>query len=296
MKEFIKKIIANFSRIFTWSIKPDLKKIQKDVAGQKDILINDYINKYLWANPKYSDPKKLNQYEYQVYSQNGEDGIIQEIFKRIGTTNKFFFEFGVDNNIECNTLLLLIQGWKGCWLDGDIKQVNFMKKKFQQLISEKKLEVKQAFITAENIEDLLSEANAPKDLDLLSIDIDSNDYFVWKAISKYSPRVVVIEYNAMFKPPIEFSVNYDPTKQLPVQSHFGASLKSLEILGTHKGYKLVGCNFLGANAFFVRKDLIDDKFAEPFTAENHYEPPRYFLINKVGHRRDFGEFVIPSPK
>jgi hypothetical protein len=296
MRNLIKKTIYNFSRIFTWSINADIEKIRKEITSQKKILIDDYLQKYLFQNPKYSDPKKLTLYEYQVYSQNGEDGIIQEIFKRIGTTNKFFFEFGVDNNIECNTLLLLLQGWTGCWLDGDKKQVGFIKNTFKDLISQNKLLVSQAFITAENIESLLAEARAPKDLDLLSIDIDGNDYWVWKAISKYKPRVVVIEYNAMFKPPIEFSVSYEPDKQFIVRSHFGASLKSLEILASLKGYKLVGCNFTGANAFFIREDLIGDKFHEPFTAENHHEPPRYFLIDKVGHKRNFGKFEIPSPK
>jgi hypothetical protein len=81
-----------------------------DIKGIKQIMISDYMQRNLFNSPKYQDDKKLNKYEYQVFSQNGEDGIIQEIFKRIGTTNKFFFEFGVANGEECNTLLLLHQG------------------------------------------------------------------------------------------------------------------------------------------------------------------------------------------
>jgi hypothetical protein len=295
MRDFIKKIISSFSRVFTWSIKANLKKMEQDVDDQKSILIDQYIQDNLFNNPKYVNPKKLTRHEYQVYSQNGEDGIIQEIFKRIGITNKFFVEFGVDDKIECNTLLLLIQGWRGCWLDGDEKQIEFIKEKFEQLVNEKKLSVEKTFITAENIENTFSSLKVPKVFDLLSIDIDGNDYWVWKAISKYSPRVVVIEYNSMFQPHIEFTVSYDPNKKFVVQSHFGASLKSLEILGSQKGYKLVACNFTGGNAFFVRDDLVGNKFAEPFTAENHYEPPRYFLTRRVGHkRRDFGRFEIPK--
>ncbi len=261
-----------------------------DTEAIRQILVNDYIQKHLFENPKYQDEKKLNKYEYQVYSQNGEDGIIQEIFKRIGATNKFFVEFGVGNGLECNTLLLLLKNWKGCWIDGSDRDIDFIKQKFNFLIN-KGLSVTKSFITAENIEALFSSLKVPEELDLLSIDIDGNDYWVWKAISHYRPRVVVIEYNGMFPPPIEFIVDYDANRTWAGKSHFGASIKSLEILGKKKGYKLVGCNFTGLNSFFVREDLVKDNFLQPFTAESHYEPSRYFLWTRVGHERDFDKFV-----
>jgi len=172
-----------------------------DTEAIRQILVNDYIQKHLFENPKYQDEKKLNKYEYQVYSQNGEDGIIQEIFKRIGATNKFFVEFGVGNGLECNTLLLLLKNWKGCWIDGSDRDIDFIKQKFNFLIN-KGLSVTKSLIKAENIEALFSSLKVPEELDLLSIDIDGNDYWVWKAISHYRPRVVVIEYNGMFPPPI----------------------------------------------------------------------------------------------
>ena len=125
---------------------------------------------------------------------------------------------------------------------------------------------------------------------MLSIDIDGNDYWVWKAIDSYSPRVVVIEHNSVFRSDVEWIMSYNPNNIWNGSSYFGASLKSLEKLGNQKGYRLVGCDFTGVNAFFVRNDLVGDKFFEPFTAENHYEPPRYFLQNVNGHRKDFGVF------
>jgi len=293
MRNSIKKALSKFSRIFTWSIQWEITAIREFVRDSHRLHVDEYLRKNLYENPKYADPKRLGRFEYQVYSQNGEDGIIHEIFKRIGTTNKFFFEFGVESGIECNSLALLLAGWQGCWLDGNPAYVRAANKKFAQSVSDKKLEIRETFITAENIEELLSSVSAPRDLDLLSIDIDGNDYWVWKAISNYSPRVVVIEYNPTFRPPIEFSMSYDAKKKYSGYSHFGASLKTLELLGSKKGYRLVGCNFHGVNAFFVREDLVEDRFAAPFTAEHHYEPPRHFAITTFGHKRDFGAFETP---
>jgi len=280
------KIIESFKDILRKFAPP-----RHDILGIKQILISNYLEQNLFRNPRYQDEKKLNKHEYQVYSQNGEDGIIHEIFKRIGATNKFFVEFGSANGIECNTLLLLMQDWKGCWLDGSDENLKFIKQKFGFMIG-KQLSVMKSFITAENIEESFSSLKVPEEFDLLSIDIDGNDYWVWKAISSYHPRVVIIEYNSLFPPPIEFIINYDAHKIYPPTiSHFGASLKSLEILGKKKGYALVGCNFTGTNAFFVRDDLVGDRFSWPFTAENHHEPVRGFLTMKSGSNRDFGEFM-----
>jgi hypothetical protein len=270
--------------------------ITSELAAIKSILIDNYLQKNLYNNISYINNIKLNKYEFQVYSQNGEDGIIQEIFARIGVTNKFFVEFGVENGIECNSIFLLLNGWKGCWLDGDENNIIAINNKFRFIIDEGKLSAKQAFITAENIEQLFIAMDVPKELDLLSIDIDGNDYWIWNAISDYSPRVVIIEFNALFRPPLEFVVPYEAYKMYPITSYFGASLKSLEILGSSKGYKLVGCNFLGVNAFFVREDLVGEKFLKPFTAETHYEPPRYYLKNKIGHKTDFGKFMAQTSK
>src|SRR3989344_3817275 len=286
MRSFLKKVLSQFSGIFTWSIAWEITAIREYMREDRKLRIDEYIRKNLHKNPRYADTKKLNKFEYQVYSQNGEDGIIHEIFERIGVTNKFFFEFGVESGTECNTLALLMQGWQGCWLDGNSGYVRDARKKFSRFIEVGKLQIKEAFVTAENIEELLRSAGAPKDLDLLSIDIDGNDYWVWKAIADFLPRVVVIEYNAMYYPPIEFSVTYDPLRKYVGTSYFGASLSSFEKLGAKKGYKLVGCNFTGVNAFFVREDLVGDMFAAPFTAEHHHEPPRYFAVTTFGHKRD----------
>ena len=261
-----------------------------DMSAMKSILIDEYIEKHVHTGTKYQDPRRLARFEYQVYSQNGEDGIIEEIFRRIGVTNKFFVELGVQNGLECNTTNLLVNGWSGYWVEGSRDCVEQLSRTFSELISKGVLRIRNAFIVAENISSLLKSASIEKEFDLLSIDIDGNDYWVWKALADYAPRAVVIEYNAMFRSNVKWVMKYNPDHVWTGTSYFNASLKSLELLGEQKGYKLVACNFTGANAFFVREDLICDKFCSPFTAENHYEPIRYHLQKKDGFRRDFGEF------
>jgi hypothetical protein len=258
---------------------------------QTTIAIENYINQLLTHDPKYQHPKKLNRFERQVFSQNGEDGIITEIFKRIQTTNKFFVEFGVSKDgLENNTINLLLNGWQGCWMEAKPKASDQIQKRYRTLIQNRKLTIKTAMINAENIQPLFQELSVPSEFDFLSIDIDSNDYWVWKAIKNYSPRVLAIEYNATLGPDLKWVMKYNPQHTWDGSSYFGASLKSMELLGQEKGYKLVGCNLTGSNAFFVREDCTKDLFLEPLTSENHYEPPRYHLTHKKGHPRSWGDF------
>jgi hypothetical protein len=242
----------------------------------------DEYRRAMLAQPKYQDPLRLNKYEAKVYSQAGEDGMLAEVFRRIGTTNKFFVEFGVGTGFENNTVFLLRHGgWTGLWMDGDSSSVAGIRSYFASDISSGKLKCDLTFVTAENIESLLARSAVPTELDLLSIDIDGNDYWIWKKIEKWRPRVVIIEYNAIFPPGVEAVMRYDPDyahhfgRPWETSSHFGASLKSYELLAQQKGYKLVGCNIGGVDAVFVRADLVGGKFLGPFTAEVHYEPAMY---------------------
>ena len=235
----------------------------------------------LLFQPRYQDPKKLNRYETKIYSQAGEDGILAEIFRRIGVTKKVFVEFGSGDGHENNTVFLLRNGWTGLWIEADRDAVNTVQKDLAADTESHRLVVLNAFVTAKNIESLLAQANVPREFDLLSIDIDGNDYWVWQKIKQYHPRTVVVEYNAMFPPGVEWVVEYDPKRWWDGTSHYGASLTPLEILGRKKGYLLVGCNLGGVNAFFVRQDLVGDRFSKPYSAENHYEPIRYYLQKRL---------------
>ncbi len=239
------------------------------------------------AKPRNADPKRLLRYGFKMYSQSDEDGIIQEIFRRVGTTTQTFIEFGVDTGSECNTAKLLVEGWRGLWIEASNPKAAEIRKNFAAFLSEGRLKLIENLVTAENINALLKQAGTTGEVDLLSIDIDYNDYWVWKAIEVTNPRVVVIEYNATLRPPLSLVVPYEPTRQFfnDGSNYFGASLEALVRLGRAKGYRVVGCNFSGSNAFFVRNDICSNRFLEPATAEEHYEPPRYFaILLMAGHR------------
>ncbi|MEG3436888.1 hypothetical protein V0288_07130 [Pannus brasiliensis CCIBt3594] len=293
MKKFISNFIARFQSVqdnlsVIRQLNKDHLKYQKSLG---ELQIDNFLQEHLYHNPKYADSRKLTRYEQKVFSQGGEDGIISEIFQRIGTTNQFFVEFGVGNGLENNTAYLLIKGWKGYWIEGSPKFCKSIQSSFSEQIESGQLTLKNTFITAENIESLFQEGSVPIEMDLLSIDIDGNDYWVWQAIANYRPRVVILEYNAIYPPECAWVMQYNPEHQWKYDSYMGASLKALEKLGWQKGYRLVNCTFAGVNAFFVREDLVGDRFCEPYTAEHHYEPPRYYLhAKKGGHPRAFGKF------
>ena len=245
-----------------------------------------FLNEWLYENPKYMGTKRITHYGKSIFSQNGEDGIIHEIFNRIGTSNKFFVEFGVETGVECNTAALLLQKWKGLWIEADKDFFNGIKKNFEEPIGKGQLDVKNAFVTPSNIENIFEEFNVPKELDLLSIDIDSTDYWVRKAITNYKPRVLVMEYNAAFFPPVVWIKK----KNENIWNHdmnVGASLQAIHDLNKHMGYTLVGCDFNGVNAFFVRNDCYDEELFEKNTsAKYHYESFKG-LTQNIFYKRAF---------
>jgi hypothetical protein len=232
-------------------------------------------------HPRYGTKKRLHPFERAVNSQNGEDGILHEIFARIGATDRFFVEVGVADGTECNTSFLLALGWSGCWIDGRSMYEPVLKNRADL---RQRLRTLQAFVTRENIHQLFGSLAIPPEFDLLSLDIDQNTYYAWEGLREYRPRVVVVEYNSNLPPDVEWKVNYDPNQVWDGTNRYSASLKSFELLAKSLGYSLVGCDFNGVNAFFVRDDLLGDRFEAPFTAENHYEPPRFALARfRRGH-------------
>jgi hypothetical protein len=240
------------------------------------------------GNERYRDPKRLLAHGAQYWSQNYEDGMIAEIFRRIGTIHKTFLEIGVGDGSENNTTLLLSAGWTGAWIEGDplcCKSIAEQLRKMPE--TARRLKVKQAFVYPETINDLLAELAVPQEADLFSLDIDLNTYHIWAALKDFRPRVVVVEYNAAFPPdqvwihPLQADGAWDYTQS------YGASLKAYELLGSRFGYSLVSCDFTGNNAFFVRNDLVKNLFSAPFTSENHYEPARYYLQFRMAHPAKF---------
>ena len=245
----------------------------------------------LFSQSKYRHGNRLEQYGFKVYSQCDEDGIIQEIFNRIGLLSSTFVEFGVENGLENNTLKLLLEGWSGLWIDGNQSYVAQINKKFHDVVTTGRLQVKAAFITRENINSLIGE-HFSGEIDLLSIDIDGNDIYILESINVITPRVIIIEYNGKFPPPINIAQQYNPDYRWSGSDYSGSSLVAITKVADRKGYSLVGCNIVGSNAFLVRNDLLYDRFEAPFTADNHYQPTRYFLVSTFpsGHPPDWGPY------
>lgn len=196
--------------------------------------------------------------EFRVFSQWGEDGILQHLLRHVPISKKVFVEFGVENYTECNTRFLLTNGnWAGLVIDGSAENIEFIRR--DEIYWRHNLKADCAFITRENINDLIRQNGIAGEIGLLSIDIDGNDYWVWEAIDVVSPSVVVIEYNSRFGPERAVTVPYDPafvrTAAHYSNIYYGASLAALCSLAKRKGYSFVGCNTAGVNAFFVRQDL-----------------------------------------
>ncbi|HZY96886.1 MAG TPA: hypothetical protein VFE35_07275 [Candidatus Cybelea sp.] len=231
---------------------------------------------------------QLKQYERNVMSQQGEDGILREIFYRIGPGRRFFIEFGVEDGSVCNTALMASRyGWGGLYIEADSARIPGLRERWA---GRHDIKVRQAFITAENIAGIFEEAGVPDEPDLLSIDIDGNDYWVWKALAKYRPRVVVIEYNAAYPPPRRWIMAYNPDHRWDWTTHFGASLSAMTDLGSRLGYALVGTDTHGVNAFFIRRDLLAESGLREVTPEESYHPPRYGILRSPWPYRA-GDFV-----
>jgi hypothetical protein len=207
---------------------------------------------------------ELERAEFRRYSQNGEDGILLRIFSVIATTDRRFVEIGSGDATECNTRNLWeAWGWSGLLIEGDAELAAAADAGTPERVT-----VRHCFVTAENIDQEIRSGGVSGEIDLLSIDIDGNDYWVWRAIESVSPRVVVIEYNAAFGPEVSATVPYVPHRvadfgrSLAERVYCGASLVSLVRLGADKGYALVGCDFAGVNAFFVRRDCLSEPLVE----------------------------------
>jgi hypothetical protein len=240
------------------------------------------------------DPKRLEPFGFKVYSQAEEDGILEEIFRRLGLENGWFCEIGVQNGLECNSLYLIHKGWTGAWIEGNGNQREAIVQKFGSIIPSR-LALCIGMVTAESINELLDRLTpADRDIDFLSIDIDGNDIHLLEALRR-RPKVICIEYNAKFPASIVKRQVYDTQRFWRGTDYFGASLKALVEAAGPMGYGLVGTNITGSNAFFVRDDLIGDElFCEDRSPERLYNPPRYYLIDDhfqyIGHPADFGPY------
>lgn len=245
---FIEKIIKKFFKI--------------------DILLKQLNDIKILNGIKILDSKKIegsniNQYELKIFSQFGEDGIIDFLVKKLNIQSKYFIEFGVEDYNESNTKFLLeARNWSGEIYEANKNHVNFIKN--QDIYWRYNLSVKNIFINKDNINALVENFLKEKkinQLGLLSIDVDGVDYWIWKNLHITDPDLVVIEYNARLgyekSIVVPYEHNFQRLNKHYSSIYFGASLKALYKLGNKKGYSLVGTNLNGSNAFFVKKYLLN---------------------------------------
>ncbi len=195
--------------------------------------------------------RPLLDFENTVFSQAGEDGILERIFQLVEPTRRFAIEFGAGEGIDMSNVRKLIvrEGWGGLLIEGDDELAQRLRDNYLEYPAVRTL---QAWVYPANVELLFEENGVPRDLDLLVIDIDSNDYYIWRAIRDFRPKVVMVEYNGTFAPPQRMVIAFHPMTWWGEEDfHFGASIQSLYELGKRKGYELVATNSRGVNLFFV---------------------------------------------
>ncbi|RTY92276.1 hypothetical protein [Flavobacterium sp. GT3R68] len=231
---------------------------ENDLYGYKNVKVNlGHIQSHL--NLQKTKISKLSEVEFQVFSQFGDDGIIQWLINYLDIENKTFVEFGVEKYIESNTRFLLFNDkWDGLVIDGDENNVNYIKNDAVSYFFN--LHSINSFITKDNINELIKSRNFDKELGLLSIDIDGNDYWIWNALENINPVIVISEYNAEFglNPwtiPYKEDFVWDKSNGM---HYWGTSLCSLCDLAEQKGYSFIGCNSQGNNAYFIRNDKMKD--------------------------------------
>lgn len=248
--------------------------------------------------PACSDPVApvdFSKYERSVFSQHGEDGVIEKIFELIEPTHRYAVEFGAGNGIRNNNTrnLMLNKGWRGLQIEGDPERAAEARAAFADLPQVKVLE---AWVYPGNIETLFEDNGVPLDFDLLVIDIDSNDYYIWKVIHKFRPKVVEIEINPFFPPPQLMVIKFHPLNFWDHTDYSGASIASMIKLGKEKGYEPLYVPDGGFNLFFVdqryfdRFGIADNSPAALYKTANA-EAEHYF--NRDPHGR--GEVPFEDP-
>ena len=254
-----------------------LKLINKKAIEQINKNLSILLTRDILKENRFQSEKNLLKHGYKVFSQQDEDGIIDEIFKRIGSGSKKFIEMGLETGIECNTTNLLFQDWSGLWIESDKGNIEQIKKNFSKYI-DKTLRIHSEKITTINVNQIISGYfNAGEEIDLLSIDIGVHTFHVLEMINSINPRVIVAEYNAKYGPAIDWAVDYKIDAEWDNSDYFGASLYAFEKMMRKKNYFLVGCNVTGVNAFFVRQDQLNDKFDNNFSSKHHFIDGRYWL-------------------
>lgn len=248
------------SKIIKESYFVEIEKMKRQEDLRNKIISEMHLQAKIlnYININKENILSINEIEYKVYSQWGEDGIIQYLIHKLPIKNKTFIEFGVEDYQESNTRFLLEENnWSGMVIDASHKNIESIKK--EELYWKYDLKAFESFVTKDNINELLNLSEFDEDLGLLSIDIDGNDYWILKEIDAMKPRILICEYNAIYGEKDAVTISYKEdfyrTKEHYSNLYFGASLEAIKQLAKEKGYCFIGTNYNACNAFFVREEL-----------------------------------------
>lgn len=268
IKSFFKSQVENFQRFIGTF---DLVKVQTMQQEAEYNRLKEQIRS------KYPDSLALSG--HKVYSQTDEDGIIEQIFNVI-PNNKTFLEIGIQTGVECNSLYLLLKGWKGTWVEGSEQYCKMIGKELNGITFKNKLSVVNSFIDKDNIVTIFKESYdffGVNELDFFSLDIDGNDFYIMEKLFNNSifPKVVCVEYNAKFHPPHKFKIKYNKLHVWDKTDYMGCALQDYADLFEAFNYTLLCCNIPGINAFFIRNEFAS-KFKK-YAVHEIYQPYRYYL-------------------
>jgi hypothetical protein len=265
LKSFLKKYLLTKAEF-----EKEIKKVKSEIHANR-FLLGQLITQQL----KDKTFSSIKEAEFQVFSQFGDDGIIQYLLQQIAVENQLFIEFGVEKYTESNTRFLLMNNnWRGLVIDGSKEDIDYIKE--ESIYWRNDLTAVCSFITTENINDLFSQHRFLGEIALLSIDIDGNDYWVWKKIEVVNPVIVIAEYNSVFgllPITIPYKADFVRTKSHFSNLYWGTSLGALCHLAEEKGYFFVGTNSAGNNAYFVRKDKIG--YLSPLSLEEGFTDSKF---------------------
>jgi hypothetical protein len=261
------------------AVNQNITRLRSTLMEIKDILLYG-------ARAARSHPNPLNGFGRKMFSQTDEDGITFEILRRIGIPKGVFAEFGVGDGLENNTLALAAAGWKGFWAGGQDLLID----PNPQRVAQPKFAFIKTWIRKNNAVALFRKGLAQiaaETVDYLSIDLDGTDYYIAEELLAHgiTPKIVVVEFNAKFAPPLEWKMDYSDEYFWKGDDYFGASIATFAKLFAHHGYFLACCNaFTGANAFFVQNGYRDQFKDVPEDISQIWCEPQYYLPARYGHR------------
>jgi hypothetical protein len=240
-----------------------------------------------------SEPVDLEAAERIVFSQFGEDGVIEKIFEVIEPGPRFAVEFGAHDGVNNSNMRNLVEnhGWGSFQIEGNPARALKLAENYKDFPNTK---TQQAWVWPGNIEILFEEAGVPKDLDFLVIDIDSNDYYIWRAIHDFRPKVVMIETNMFFPPPELMVIDYHPMNYWDQTYYVGASMQSMANLAKKKGYELLYQMKRGPNVFFIAEEYLDRFGLEDNSPTAIYRKPMAAAMDRV--QVTWGRNGVPWPE